>query len=151
MKKEVFISRLKDARDPDEIRRILTESGYTPSEEAVNNIRELINAETETKCRDLSEDELSAVSGGATERDYATEGCAATVENDSHCFGTDGGCLIVNIDYIHSPMFQHCPRCGAQTMYRAIQDPGSDLRSIYACRTCGMREEGFDIFVAPYL
>ena len=60
-KKEVFISRLKDAGDPDEIRRILTESGYTPSEEAVNSIRELINAETETKCRDLSADELSVV------------------------------------------------------------------------------------------
>lgn len=106
IKKEEFISRLKDAGNPDEIRRILTESGYTPSEEAVNNIRELINAETETKCRVLSTDELSAVSGGATERDYATEGCAATVENGSHCFGTDGGCLIVNIDFIH-------PRCSS--------------------------------------
>ena len=34
---------------------------------------------------ELSEDELAAVSGCATSRDYATDGCAATVEWGSDC------------------------------------------------------------------
>ena len=48
--------------------------------------------------QELSLDELEAVSGGQKwgngvwVRDYSTEGCAATVEPSSNCWGTDGNC-----------------------------------------------------------
>lgn len=135
---------------PDEIREIMTESGYTPSEEAVNNIRELIRAKEENRYGELSLDERSAVSGGAASRDYATEGCAATVEVDSYCFGTDGGCQLVNIFYERGPMNRKCPFCGVYMLYMEKRDPYSDLNSIYACKGCGLRGWDFDIFVSPY-
>ena len=71
--------------------------------------------------KELSLDELEAVSGGevfsfinfgVTFRDYAEEGCAATVEPGSHCWGTDGGCTAVDRYYSHEPIRVKCPDCG---------------------------------------
>ena len=69
--------------------------------------------------KELALDELEAVSGGQKwgngvwVRDYSTEGCAATVEPGSNCWGTDGNCWIGNISYIPGPIDFKCPDCGA--------------------------------------
>ena len=49
---------------------------------------------------ELSLDELEDVAGG---RDWMKEGCAATVEPGSDCWGTDGGCALCNIEYTNLP------------------------------------------------
>ena len=69
--------------------------------------------------KELALDELEAVSGGQEwgnlvwVRDYSTEGCAATVEPGSDCWGTDGNCWVGNISYIPGPVDVKCPDCGA--------------------------------------
>ena len=64
---------------------------------------DLENAKTNTDSavegKELSVDELDAVSGGVTTRNWQREGCAATVEAGSDCWGTDGGCSVSNISY----------------------------------------------------
>lgn len=102
---------------------------------------QLSRAETEkvflqyTKGRELSEDEIAAVSGSsATKRDYATQGCAATVSYGSDCWGTDGGCLAINIDYDHQPLPVICPECRSVTVYLSSQSNGVNH---YRCHSCG--------------
>ena len=58
---------------------------------------------------ELSLEELEDVAGG---RNWWTEGCAATVEPGSDCWGTDGGCYAINLDYEWMPN-EKCPRCGS--------------------------------------
>ena len=88
--------------------------------------------------RELSLDELEAVSGGEEFslihwgkifRDYAQEGCAATVEPDSHCWGTDGGCTAVDRFYSHKPIWVKCPDCGVY-LYESSEKYGR-------CIVCG--------------
>lgn len=54
----------------------LINEGYTLAEDQAKKLYEL---ETQSTPEEVSEDELSTISGGY-DRDYATEGCAATVE-----------------------------------------------------------------------
>ena len=61
--------------------------------------KEKKNTDSAIEDKKLSTDELDAVSGGVTTRDWQKEGCAATVEAGSDCWGTDGGCLACNISY----------------------------------------------------
>ncbi len=86
-----------------------------------------------TNGEELSEDELRAISGGET-RDYATQGCAATVCYGSDCWGTDGGCFAINIEYEHEPLPVYCPECRATTVYLSYQSEG---KACYICRSCG--------------
>lgn len=137
-----------NAENSEEVQQILKQNGYEVSSERSRIILEIAKEHAESE--QLSMDELSAVSGGAETRDYATQGCAATVENGSRCWGTDGGCWSANIDYDHEPMTRACPRCGAHTFYMAKQDYYSDLRSMYGCRNCGLYAAGFDVFVSPF-
>lgn len=147
MEKDDLIQQLMNAETAEEIQQILIQNGYEISDERSEFIKEVVKASSEYKS--LSMDELSSVSGGATtERDYATAGCAATVEPDSHCWGTDGGCFAVNVDYDHYPLGCACPRCGAHTFYIAKKDPRNDIHSMYACRTCGLYASGFDVYVS---
>jgi hypothetical protein len=61
--------------------------------------KEKKNTDSAIEDKKLSTDELDAVSGGVTTRDWQSEGCAATVEAGSDCWGTDGGCRVCNISY----------------------------------------------------
>ena len=60
--------------------------------------------------QELSLAELEAVSGGS-ERNYLEDGCAATVEPGSYCWGTDM-CDWVNCTYDNWPA-SYCKKCGA--------------------------------------
>ena len=88
--------------------------------------------------KELSIDELDSVSGGEdfsfsrwgiTFRDYSQEGCAATVEPESHCWGTDGGCTAVDRVYSHKPIWMKCPDCGVY-LYKSGESYGR-------CIVCG--------------
>ena len=107
----------------------LINEGYTLAEDQAKKLYEL---ETQSTPEEVSEDELAAVSGGH-DRDYATDGCAATVEYGSDCWNTDGGCWLINIDYDHMPLKDKCPWCGFQTVYMSHE--GVNV-FYYTCRTC---------------
>ena len=90
--------------------------------------------------KELALDELESVSGG---RDWVTEGCAATVEWGSDCWGTDGGCIACNVLYTSWPCRdERCPKCGAMVYFVGefgvttgfLQ--GYNYRE-YICRKCG--------------
>ena len=72
---------------------------------------------------ELSLDELEDVAGG---RDWMAQGCAATVETGSDCWGTDS-CALINVVYEPAPNSK-CPKCGR-----------SAIRKDYTffCRSCG--------------
>ena len=77
--------------------------------------------------REISIDELEAVSGG--DRDWVTEGCAATVEPDSWCW-SDDACYEFSVCYTNPPMVK-C-YCGGY-WYRFSKPNGYYFR----CKNCG--------------
>ena len=84
---------------------------------------------------ELSLDELESVSGGA-DRDWVTDGCAATVEADSWCSSNDG-CFIWDITYSREPESEMCPKCRINTYI----DYKTSTRTIYKCPRCGYTKE----------
>ena len=66
--------------------------------------------------KDLSLDELGAVSGGKADRNWLEDGCAATVEAGSDCWGTDR-CKVLPVTYDHFPIEDPCPQCGGQMYF----------------------------------
>lgn len=94
MDKKEIIQLLQKAESSEEIQQILTNNEYEISDERLQTIPEAAKGDAEEE--ELSLDELSAVSGGVTACDYATDGCVATVEYDSDCWGTDDGCIAIN-------------------------------------------------------
>ncbi|MCR5664488.1 MAG: hypothetical protein K6G17_06380 [Oscillospiraceae bacterium] len=85
---------------------------------------------------ELSLDELADVAGG---RDWMQEGCAATVEPGSDCWGTDGGCDLCNIEYTNLPT-DNCPKCGKLSA-RVASSCMNISTYTYTCRYCGTVEE----------
>ena len=87
---------------------------------------------------ELSPDELEDVAGG---RDWMAEGCAATVETNSDCWGTDGGCSVSNIEYTNLPT-KSCSKCGrwsAQLISTTRIDNYTRMEK-NICRYCGVYE-----------
>ena len=94
---------LMKATTREEVKQILSEAGYEISDTEADQIL------GKTK---LDPDELEALNGGAEEnparykcirmgyRSKSVYGCAATVEDGSDCWGTDGGCVTFNICYV---------------------------------------------------
>ena len=102
-----------------------------------------------TKCRDqegkaLSPNELEAVSGGV-DRDWLTDGCAATVEPGSDCWGTDY-CVWLPVTYEHKPVDSICPVCGTY-LYLAEVNYGRTFSGEtyrYRCKTCGYEKKVYE-------
>ena len=99
-------SKLKKAESREEVEALLKADGQ---DTALTD--EVWRKAEELRARDgqeLSMDELEDVAGG---RDWYEEGCAATVEPNSDCWSTDGGCYMSNISYSYMPNCK-CPKCG---------------------------------------
>lgn len=92
---------------------------------------------------DLSTDELEAVSGG-TDRDWATDGCAATVEPGSWC-GTNDNCVAIYVTYDHEPEKETCPECGSfmYIYHTNTVHAGSESKEFnyYRCPKCGYEKK----------
>ena len=86
--------------------------------------------------RELSLDELEAVSGGA-DRNWVTEGCAATVEYGSWC-GSNDKCMVLDVTYDFQPTEHLCPNCG-KNMYKqnTISLGKNKHEDQYRCKYCG--------------
>ena len=108
-----------EAASAEEVMEIVRAAGEEITAEEAKQFFEKVQERKTDKA--LSLDELDAVTGGEefslvrwgiTFRDYSREGCAATVEPGSHCWGTDGGCIAVDRVYIPGPVDAKCPNCG---------------------------------------
>ena len=86
--------------------------------------------------KELSLDELEAVSGGA-DRNWVTDGCAATVEYGSWCDSNDK-CIVWDVTYEFQPTGHLCPNCG-KNMYQqnTISLGGNEYEDQYRCKYCG--------------
>ncbi len=109
--------KLKNAKSPEEISSILKEDEP-----------------------ELSLDELEAVSGGVTTRNWSKDGCAATVEEGSNCWGTDGGCTLINIKYTS---VYESNRCSVNTTHPCVYElidsyvKSGCTEEHYKCIWCG--------------
>ena len=119
----------------EEIKELLKTAGKEITAEQAAELFEKAQArKTDTK---LSLDELEAVSGGS-DRDWLVDGCAATVEDGSHCRSNDK-CIIGSVIYEHPPV-SLCRRCGG-VIYRASGEWSfiEELR----CVNCGPNFERY--------
>lgn len=130
LSKELY-SKLLLADSQEEVTELLKAGGRedVPAQEVWEQVQQR-RAQDGTE---LSLDELEDVAGGVTERDWIEDGCAATVESGSDCWGTDGGCTMVNIHYYNKPT-HNCPKCGKKS---AITSGSVDGKQRYHCRYCG--------------
>jgi len=126
------------AGSPEELGRILNDAGEKIGPEDAAKLFEML--QNRGTAQELSLDELEAVSGGV--RDWATEGCAATVECGSICW-SDDHCILVVEHYTNSPISITCPRCGTNFYkyeQRSKTNPFAKIPVYYICKNCGYSE-----------
>ena len=133
---EALRARLADMA-PAQAAEVAAELGYEVTEE------ELIAAEQELRRQDSPEiveldlEDMDKAAGGS--RDWATQGCAATVEAGSSCWGTDY-CVFAFVTYSRSPSSFKCPNCG-NTMYLDKTTAKRGVaKAYYMCPRCGTGE-----------
>ena len=83
---------------------------------------------------------MESVSGGA-DRDWLTDGCAATVEPNSWC-GSDDACWIWDVTYDHEPANINCPNCKSFMYVNWVDystNPSDDVFH-YKCKNCGFEK-----------
>ena len=87
--------------------------------------------------RELSPDEMAAVAGGE-DRDWLRDGCAATVEAGSDCYGTDM-CGLWPVIYEHRPTRHKCSVCGGILYSNGSTGGGFFEEEVYhyKCASCG--------------
>ena len=123
------------AASAEEVMEIVRASGeeITPEEAA----RFFEEAQKLKADRSLFLDELEAVSGGA-DRDWITDGCAATVENRSWC-GSNDKCIWFQVTYDNPPTRFNCPKCGISLYASGNTNTlfATKYRKFYTCKLCG--------------
>ena len=122
------------AASAEEIMEIMKASGEEITAEAAAQLFEKAQAKKTDK--ELSLDELEAVSGGA-DRNWVTDGCAATVEYGSWC-GLNDDCCEWWVTYDFGPTSTLCPNCG-KNMYFQDRICYEHLKweDQYRCKFCG--------------
>ena len=134
IEREEFKKKTLAAASAEEIMEILKAAGEEITAEAAAQLFEKVQAQKTDK--ELSLDELEAVSGGA-DRNWVTEGCAATVEYGSRC-GSDDRCIYWDVTYDFEPTSTLCPNCG-KNMYlqNTIKHSSTEFEEQYRCKFCG--------------
>jgi len=122
------------AASAEAVMEIVRAAGEEITEEEAKRFFEKVQAQKEDKA--LSLDELEAVSGGA-DRNWATEGCAGTVEYGSWCDSNDK-CIVWDVTYDFQPTGHLCPNCG-KNMYKqnTIYLRENKYEDQYRCKYCG--------------
>ena len=122
------------AASAEEIMEIMKAAGEEITAEEAAQFFEKAQAKKTDK--ELSLDELEAVSGGA-DRNWVTDGCAATVEYRSWCDSNDK-CIVWDVTYEFQPTGHLCPNCG-KNMYQqnTISLGDNQYEDQYRCKYCG--------------
>ena len=127
-------AKLLAAESAEEVTELLKADGQETPPEVAARLWEEIKKARKQDGKELSLDELEAISGGGSDRDWPTDGCAATVEPLSWCDSNDS-CIYWDVRYTHAPYTHTCPKCGA-FMYVDF----SYLRKYYKCKYCGTED-----------
>ena len=123
------------AASAEEIMEIMKAAGEEiTAEEAERFYEKVQDKKTD---RELSLDELEAVAGGE-DRDWLRDGCAATVEAGSDCYGTDM-CGLWPVTYEHRPTRHKCSVCGGILYSNGSTGGGFFEEEVYhyKCASCG--------------
>ncbi|MBR5091192.1 MAG: hypothetical protein IK093_17335 [Ruminiclostridium sp.] len=128
--------RLKDklllAESADEIKNIIAKAGGEITAEDAEKLLAEIKQSKPASGVDIDDDEMDAVAGG---RDWQKEGCAATCEPSSNCWGTDY-CRWVGVNY--SNFWTTCPDGSPHNMVFWEDDfMGTNPIKRYKCSKCG--------------
>ena len=124
--------KLLAAKSAEEVTELVKADGQEITAEEAEQILQKISQHREEK--ELSPDELEAVSGGA--RNVLTEGCAATVEAGSRCVFTDL-CAVAFTMYDVYPVNGTCSQCGGAPVC------ADDVKRYFVCSRCGSRMDRF--------
>ena len=106
-----LIEKLKRADSKEELAELLHVENPASDEKDIGNLWDEISRRKAAEERELSLEELEDVAGGA-DRDWATEGCSATVEPGSWCWGGSDKCIEWTVTYDHPPTSYQCQKCG---------------------------------------
>ena len=130
---EALRARLAD-KDPSQAAAVAAELGYAVTAEELLAAKKQLCTQSSTEVVELDLEDMDRAAGGS--RDWATQGCASTVEAGSACWSNDY-CILLDVTYTHAPSYNKCPNCG-NTMYfdRKIADV-VDAREYYKCPNCG--------------
>jgi hypothetical protein len=127
--------KVMEAAGAEEIMEIMKAAGEEiTAEEAERFYEKVQDKKTD---RELSLDELEAVAGGE-DRDWLRDGCAATVEAGSDCYGTDM-CGLWPVTYEHRPTRHKCSVCGGILYSNGSTGGGFFEEEVYhyKCASCG--------------
>ena len=111
-------AKLLAAKCADEAAALVKADGQEITAEDAARLWEEITKHRAQEGKELSVDELDSVSGGY-DRDYLTDGCAATVEPGSWCW-SDDYCYEFDVTYYNHPM-GHCEKCGGVCYHTVAQ------------------------------
>ena len=91
-------------KDPSQAAELAAELGYEVTEEELIKAEEELCTQSSTEVVELDLEDMDRAAGG--NRDWATQGCAATVEAASWCWSNDA-CIISDVTYINSPVYSN--------------------------------------------
>ena len=100
---EALRERLAD-KDPSQAVELAAELGYEVTEEELIKAEKELCTQSSTEVVELDLEDMDRAAGG--NRDWATQGCAATVEAASWCWSNDA-CIISDVTYINSPVYSN--------------------------------------------
>ena len=131
-------AKLMKAQSLEEVTELLKEDGQDGTQ--AEQIWTELTHKRQADGKELSLDELEAVSGGY-DRDWATEGCAATVRPGTPCWSNDN-CNIWDVVYTHYPSRFKCAKCGTYLYSNFdFECPESNTPCYkYVCKNCGYWE-----------
>ena len=130
-------TKLIEAKSAEEVAEVLQAAGQVATAEEAAHLWERIKRDRELSSKELSPDELAAFSAGE-DRDWLRDGCAATVEGGSDCWGTDK-CGLLPVTYKHAPTRHKCSVCGGILYSNGATGGGffEELVYHYKCASCG--------------
>ena len=130
---EALKARLAD-KAPAQAAEVAAELGYEVTEEELIEAKKELCRQNSPEVVELDLEDMDKAAGGS--RDWAAQGCAATVEAGSTCWSNDY-CVLLDVTYTHAPLNIKCPSCG-NTMYhdRTTTYYGDSVK-YYKCPKCG--------------
>lgn len=134
--------KLLSAKSAGELEELVRASGQEIGEDELKQLWDEVCRAREQSMKELSDDELEAVSGGGSlwfnaDRDWLANGCEATVEPGSWC-GSNDACRAFDVTYDNRPV-RYCSKCGAVS-YKIHPMGGNEKATWSRCTVCGFEQ-----------
>ena len=121
-------------KSPAQAAELAAELGYEVTEEELIAAEKELRKQNSPEVVELDLDDMDKAAGGS--RDWATQGCAATVEEGSWCWGNDF-CVLASVTYTHAPAAVKCPNCGSTMYLDKTTTYYGDRVKYFKCPNCG--------------